>query len=240
MGRVYGKLLAARAWALAALPHRQNKQLRGDTQSLQGKVESLQNRVQQLAGFSKNTRWLELESRGAAYVHLCRKLAPDIVVGDSPEPKILVTLKNVVPGITDGVDGEYFYLVGPTRRESGDKPNTSTWVADAILSGLIAELLGSEETGDTHLRLGVVGLDGNEEALELRWGHIQVPRGADGTRRALLTIEGDSHFVRPVDTLKSIATVLGVRGVVASCLARSNELHPNTLEEKPGGDQDGG
>ena len=48
----------------------------------------------------------------------------------------------------------------------------------------------------------------------------------------MLTIEGDPHCARAVDTMKSIATALGIQGAVASCLARSNELHPNTLEDK--------
>ena len=170
VSRIHGRLASMGSWAVKALPpYRKHEQLQSETDSLRSEVESLQKSVQQLEEFSKNTRWLELESRRVAYVHLCRELAPHIVA-DSHGPNILVTLKNVVQGITDDVDGAYFYLLGPTRREPEDKPNISTWVADAKLSNLIAELFGSSETGDTHLRLGVVRLGGTEELLEVALG----------------------------------------------------------------------
>ena len=98
--------------AKALPPCGKNERLQDEIDSLRSEVASLYKRIQQLEEFAKNTRWLELESRRVAYVQLCRELAPYISVVDSHEPKILVTLKNVVRGITDDVDGEYFGLVG--------------------------------------------------------------------------------------------------------------------------------
>lgn len=228
MNRIRGRLSGSGAWRAKISPsYRKSEQAQSETDLLRAEVELLQERVRQVEEFAKDTRWLELERRRDAYVRIGRKLAPDIIVADPRQPRILVTLKNEASGVTDDMNDVYFYLVAGAK--SKKKDNASEWVADEKLSRLVSELIATDEVVGSHLQLGVVRLDGNEELLEVRWGDIKVERRANDVRCAILTIEDDLHFVRVVDTMKSIVTALKVNGPVAPSLAKRNELHPNTL-----------
>ena len=222
MSRILARLSAMGLRIVGALPHQQNKQLQGVTDSLRAEVESLQKRVRELEKRSRDTRWLELETRRKIYVRICRKLAPDIRVADDYEPKVLVRLPNDVASQLGEVTRAYFSLVPSDGRTNGNK-----WVADAELSKHIIALLANRNNDDTHLRLGVVTLDGSVKEVALRWEHIQ-PVGRTSNRRAILTIDAEWRLGGS-EMLNDIVSSMTVTDVGA-ILARNNRLIPANSE----------
>ena len=224
----------ARSWirrGVNVLPHRQKRQLRQDVDALQEEMKSLRQRNDALEGDCRETRWLALETRRDIYVRICRGLAPDVRVASGYEPKVLVALRNHVADLTDGAEGSYFSLV-PSE---GD-PASNRWVADGRLSKYIVALLGSEENADTHLRLGVIGLDGNPRTIQIRWDSIQHVRGAGDIGRAILTIEPQGSM-GAFEMLNAIVASMTINDVGA-ILVRHGRLVPavSEVKERAGGE----
>ena len=194
--------------------------IRCDVATLEEELERLRGRIEMLEEDCRETRWLELETRRDIYVRICRELAPDLRVADDYEPKILVTLRNDVVGLTDDAPGRYFSLV-----PSEGNPSSNKWVADASLSRYIVALLGSDDNDDTHLQLGVVGLDGNMRELAVRWDSIRHVRGASDLGRAILTI--DSRWsMGASEMLNAIVSTLTINDVGA-ILVRHGRFVPS-------------
>lgn len=219
MSSIRGRLSALGQRLGGALPHRQNKQMQDKTDSLRAEVESLQERVQELERRSRHTRWLELETRRNMYVRICRELAPDIRVASDYEPKVLVRLQNDVAPLIEDATVKYFSLVPSERKTNGDK-----WVADATLSEHIVALLGDSDNDETHLRLGVVVLDGSVKEVTLRWEDIQLV-GPRSNRRAILTIDPERR-TGAFQMLNDIVAATTVNDVGA-ILARNDRLLPS-------------
>lgn len=222
VSRIRDCLSSMGSWVAGALPHRQHKQLQGETESLRDEVRSLRTCVRQLEKDSRDTRLLELETRRNIYVRICRTLAPDIRVADDYEPKVLVRLRNDVASLTHDAKHDYFSLVPSEGRTTGNK-----WVADATLSKYIIALLGNRDNDDTHLRLGVVTLDGSVRPMALRWENIQ-PVGRRSHRRAILTIDSE-WCVGTVELLNDIVSAMIV-GDVGAILTRNDRLIPSNSE----------
>lgn len=210
--------------------HRRYKALAADLESLKDDVESLREQVNRQEVFSNENRWLELETRRDAYVRVCRKLAPDIVVANH-EPKLLVRLKDVdLANVTYMEDDEYFYLV-PFERDAHD----NKWAADANLSRYILE----SHDRETVLQLAVVQPNGGEWSLRVRWHQLSSEFFADKTQRAILTLPAAPFGVAPVDLMNSIIASLTVNSAGA-LIAKKGDLIPtdSRVRKLNGGEDD--
>lgn len=217
------RFLSAIRGRVGTLSGGRKRNLEREIKSLRGAVELMRERIERIDEDGRETRWLALETRRNIYSRICEPLAPDVHVASDYEPKVLVTLRNDVTGLTDDAKGEYFSLVPSEGSRNGNK-----WVADASLSRYIVSLMSDGEHDERHLRLGLVGLDGRVREVGVRWNDIQHVRGASEIGRAILTIDSRPH-IGAFEKLNAIVATLTVNDVGA-ILIRHGRLVPAISE----------